>query len=167
MASSSTAANERDQNAHVAIDGCRHLFACGFGAGIYPQSVFRAIVTTILIDLNDLLRMMDREGHRLAWRHDIWPQWPASDITELVANARNAACHTTSGHRVANGGGKVVFCVFGHGPRNIAINGIPMWCPYPDDLLVVWGSNPVFVRRHLKRALDDAEAYFEATKSGG
>lgn len=161
--SGNLAARERDGNARVAIEGCRALFATGFRSGVYPQAVFRAILTTILIDLNDLLRMMNNEGHRLEWKHDIWPEWPAADITELVSNARNAACHTTSGHRVANRGGKVVFCVFWPGPERISINGIPMWCPYPNDFLVVWGSNPVYANRHLLRALGDAEAYFAAT----
>ena len=115
----------------------------------------------LLVNLNDLLQKMSHEGHRLIFSDDIHPECGAEDITSLINNARNAACHINSGQHLMESTKLVFNVVRGYVPHAFSINGVSMGSDYADDTALIFGANRVYLRRHIARAVNDAQTYYE------
>jgi len=145
-----------------ALHACCALMKAGMLSGVYPPEIERASLTFLLINLNDLLQRMETLNHRLEFSDDIHPASNASDITDLINNTRNAACHLNSGNHLLNTS-KLSYCVArGYCPTAILIGDIRLGCDYADDAAIIFGANRVYLKRHIKRALDSAQAFFIA-----
>lgn len=137
----------------TALRNCRALQATEWWS-IWPEThLARAIFTSLMIDLKDVLQLLARLGYRVDFRDDI----PNDDITDLVRNVRNAACHLGSPERLARNIGEFSFNVF-TGKSEADFNGRVLGCPYPDDAAVYYGDRRLLVRRHLDRAIAEGEA---------
>jgi hypothetical protein len=135
------------------------LFAQGFpvfGLQLRSRTMGRAAVTLLLIHLRDLLVALDNAGHRVAFDDDIHPDGKAKDVTDLIVNARNAACHVTSGNHFLEDGNKFTYNVIvGRVPRAFVINDVALGSDYPDDVAIFFGINRIYLNRHLTRALNE------------
>ena len=111
----------------------------------------------LLINLNDLLQKLDSLGRRVDFTDDIHEACKAADVTALINNARNAACHLNSSNHLHEAN-KLSFNVArGYVPRMLVINDVVFGCDYADDAAVMFGSNIVYLRRHLERAHNAAQ----------
>lgn len=143
-----------------AIKTCDELLKVGVFSGVYPSSVERSVLTLLLINLNDLLQKMDSVGHRFQATNDLLPEGRAEDVTSLINNARNAACHLNSGNHLLDKN-KISHCVMrGYAPHAFWINGVQIGCDYADDAAFVFGHNRVYLKRHVSNALEAARAFF-------
>lgn len=121
------------------------------------------MLTLLLIQMNDLLQKMDSVGHRLVMDNDIHPASNALDVTSLINNARNAACHLNSGHHNV-GSGRVSYCrVVGRVPNAFVINDVVLGSDFADDAAVIFGTNRVYMKRHIVSSFNVAREFFRLT----
>ncbi len=152
----------REGDIQHGLGACSSVLKTGFLAGMWPSVVEQAMALFLLVNLNDLLQKMNHEGHRLSASNDIHPVCKANDITDLINNARNAACHINSGQHLMESNKLVFNVVRGYVPSALSINGASIGCDYADDTALIFGANRVYVRRHITQAYGCAKAYYAA-----
>src|SRR5579863_7280619 len=62
-----------------------------------------AAFTELLIRLNEILQCLNNNGKRVNCSEHIQTDNSIKDITDLIREFRNAACHVTSGNRMIEG----------------------------------------------------------------
>lgn len=154
----------RDGDIDHSLNECIALTRIGLTSGVYPEPLAKAGLTLFLIHLSDLLQKADDDGYRVAFTNDLDPEVD-QDVTNLIRNARNAACHVSSRLHMMDAG-KLTFCmVRGYQPRAIVINGLAFGCDYPDDTALLIGTKKVYLKRHLMAALTIAIRYFRVRQA--
>lgn len=110
---------------------------------------------TLLINLNDLLGKSNKDGKRVTIDDQVLQTEKIKDVTDLIRECRNAACHIGSGEHLFEGVGKFTFnVVSGYAPSAFDLAGIRFCCDFADDIAVYYGEKRVYVRRHLLTALE-------------
>ncbi len=133
------------------LDRCKEIFKLNIleSNHILCQSAF----IEILIRLNYILQSLDGIGKRISWKEDI--RAGSTDITELVNNIRNAACHSDSNlNKIGNAiftFNRIVGCV----PHTIKIGNTTIGSNYTDDIAFNYGDYIIYLKRHIKRLLDE------------
>lgn len=119
---------------------------------IFTQSAF----IEIMIRLNYVLQALNKNGRRITWKDDINSNDKIKDITDLVNNMRNAACHQDSPINYFDGNNiKFVFNIFkGKSPNAIQINDTNIGCEYEDDIAFYYGAQKIYLFRHIKKLLE-------------
>ena len=121
---------------------------------IFSQSAF----IEILIRLNYVLQKLSRKGNRIVWTDDVKTGENITDITDLVNNLRNAACHIDSQENyIGNTNIKFVFNVFsGRCPNAVSIaEGVSLGNEYDDDIAFYYGDKRIYLVRHIKRLIEE------------
>ncbi len=121
---------------------------------IFTQSAF----IEILIRLNDILQVLSEKSSRIIWRDDVQINDRIKDITDLVNNLRNAACHIDSPENyISNSKVKFVFNTFtGKCPNAFEIGeNISLGNEYEDDAAFYYGDKRIYLSRHIKRLLEE------------
>ena len=129
-----------DFDAGQAIRTCRSLMQ-SLGQYDLSETVYEACVVMLLVNLHDLLQAARATGRPLVFADYIDPREDASNITELVAKCRNAACHVWT--RPALG------------------------CDYHDDVAIYYGRYRLYLRRHVLRAVEELAVLFDGTPAAG
>ena len=80
------------------IDRCQYLYDSNILSDVMnDRSIFsESAFIEILIRLKDVLQQLNTANMRINWRNDVKTGNGIEDITDLVSNLRNAACHITS-----------------------------------------------------------------------
>lgn len=119
------------------------------------EVAYEACITMLLINLHDLLQAARSLGKPVLFSDHIDLQEDASNITELVAKCRNAACHVWI--KPASAQASVYrFCrVVGYRPDAGELDGKPLGCDYEDDVAVYYGRYRLYLKRHVRRAIDE------------
>ena len=86
--------NSLKREFQLEIQRCTKLFDSRIftSHSIFTQSAF----IELLIRLNYVLQELSKKGKRATWVNDIQTDNTIKDITDLMNNLRNAACHTDS-----------------------------------------------------------------------
>lgn len=131
-------------------------------SGVLDQQrspLFEAAITSLLINLNDLLQKAKDVGSRVAFQDDVdVPGNPTADVTDLINKARNAACHLPSALQSV-GWGRIRMNVYiGYCPRALVTPTETYGCDYADDVAVQYGPLRVYIGRHILRALIEVQA---------
>jgi hypothetical protein len=121
---------------------------------IQPGWAQEAVTAHLLINLHDVLRILDRAGHRLIWTEDL----PADhDVTAQVKIVRDAMCHIGSGRRDVDEfknslhfGWCTGKCVLMKSNEQTLEN------PYEDEQALFMGHHRLLVKRHLHRCILEA-----------
>ena len=117
----------------------------------FAESVF----IEILIRLNDLLGLLDKNGQRITFVDDVDVQGEVKDITDLVSKLRNASCHVRSGN-IQIGTNIFVFNrFFGYTPNGIKMGEIVLGSQYKDDTAFYYGLFRIYLNRHIKRLIEE------------
>lgn len=125
-----------------------------------PDWCVEASLALLLINLKDVLAALNRLGHRITFQDDIDG---GDDITDLVANMRNAICHNGSPLRMLDAQSEniVSFCrIEGQGTL-MKINDIELGNPYQDDVAFFYGRHRILLVRHINRVIREAEREFQ------
>jgi hypothetical protein len=124
----------------------------------YRKSVF----IEILVHMKDLLMKANISGKRISFTDDIIPdpELKINDVTDLIANFRDAAVHSDSyrkkvGINVSSGFNEI----WGNGVL-FSIDGIKVENKYQDDIGFNMGKHVMLYRRHLIRAFEEVNNYF-------
>lgn len=138
------------------IQRCINLF--NSNVLIERQNFTQSAFIEILIRLNHALQKLSQKGNRIVWADDILTGENITDITDLVNNLRNAACHIESKeNNIANTNIKFVFNVFYGGcPNAVSIaKGVSPGNEYDDDVAFYYGDKRIYLIRHIKRLLEE------------
>ena len=121
---------------------------------IFTQSAF----IEILVRLNYILQELSKKNNRVVWADDVQTDKNIKDITDLVNNLRNAACHSDSPRNfISNSNIKFVFNTFaGKCPNAVKIGeNISLGNEYQDDIAFYYGDKRIYLARHIKRLLEE------------
>ena len=148
------------------IKRCTELFNSQIfiNYSVFTQSAF----IEILIRLDYVLQKLSKQGNRINWTNDIQINQDVADVTDLVSNLRNAACHNESFlNYISNSNIKFVFNSFnGKCPNAIQIGqNQKLGCEYEDDIAFYYGDKRIYLIRHIKRLLEDLPPYIKDLKS--
>lgn len=137
------------------------LLACGiFQPANQGHVLFRAAFIELLIALRDLMYKSAQFGHRIAFTDDVKQTEHVKDVTNLIKHVRDTLCHPDSeNHFIQSGGVKATFnVVFGKGCL-LKINDFEQSSAYPDDICFFFGSQGIYLNRHVVLAFNDAKAH--------
>ena len=120
---------------------------------IFTQSAF----IEILVRLNFILQELSKKNNRIIWADDVQTDQNIEDITDLVNNLRNAACHSDSPRNyISNSSIKFVFNTFvGKSPNAVQIGNISLGNEYQDDIAFYYGDKRIYLVRHIKKFLEE------------
>jgi len=121
---------------------------------IFTQSAF----IEILVRLNYILQELSKKNNRVVWADDVQTDKNIKDITDLINNLRNAACHSDSPRNfISNSNIKFVFNTFaGKCPNAVKIGeNISLGNEYQDDIAFYYGDKRIYLARHIKRLLEE------------
>lgn len=121
---------------------------------IFTQSAF----IEILVRLNYILQELSKKNNRITWVDDVQTNQNIKDITDLVNNLRNAACHSDSPiNYISNSGIKFVFNTFiGKCPNAVQIGqNILIGNEYQNDIAFYYGDKRIYLVRHIKKLLEE------------
>jgi len=121
---------------------------------IFTQSAF----IEILVRLNYILQELSKKNNRIIWADDVQTDQNIKDITDLVNNLRNAACHSDSPRNyISNSNIKFVFNTFiGKCPNAVKIgDNISLGNEYQDDVAFYYGDKRIYLVRHIKKLLEE------------
>jgi hypothetical protein len=156
-----TPAPPRDFDTGGAIAKCRALVRM-MGQYDLPDETCEAGALMLLVNLNDLLQAARMAGQALTFIDHIEPDAEVSNITELAAKCRNAACHvwgsTTPGFDAFR-----FYRISGYCPRATVIDGKTFGCEFHDDMAIYYGKTRIYLKRHAARALDLLDAIFSGS----
>lgn len=146
----------RSGDIQTSIRKCQEIFSSGiFSSSGISNPLFEPAVVTLLINLNDLLGKSNKDEMRVAFDEHVELTEKIKDVTDLVRECRNAACHIGSGEHVFEGLGKFTFnVVSGLSPNAFNLNGVKLGCDFADDIAIYYGEKRVYLRRHLLIALE-------------
>ncbi|SDG71910.1 hypothetical protein SAMN04487996_12264 [Dyadobacter soli] len=125
---------------------------------IYQHAVF----IELLINLKDLLIKADRLGNRIAFTDGIQEneRFGIRDVTDLIGNFRDAACHNDSYRRKIGDNVSYMNKVF---PFNlpVEIRDAPFDGNPNHDIGYEVGGIYLYQRKHIERAFSEIKSFFE------
>ncbi|MGF7240683.1 putative Fe-S cluster-containing radical SAM superfamily protein [Pseudomonas oryzihabitans] len=146
----------RTSDIQTSIRKCEELFNCGiFSPGNVSGPLFEPAIVSLLIRLSDLLRKSDADGMRISASDHMECTEKIRDVTDLVRECRNAACHVGSGEHLFESVGKFTFnVVSGYSPKSFMLGDIELGCDFHDDMAIFYGAKRIYLRRHLLSAFE-------------
>lgn len=146
----------RSGDIQTSIRKCHDVFNSGiFSSSGISNPLFEPAVVMLLINLNDLLGKSSKDEMRVAIADHVELTDKINDVTDLVRECRNAACHIGSGEHLFEGLGKFTFNVIsGLSPNAFNLNGVTLGCDFADDIAIYYGEKRLYLRRHLLHALE-------------
>lgn len=146
----------RSSDIRTSIQKCEKLFNSGiFSYEGIESPLFEPAVVTLLINLNDLLGKSKKDGVPITFTDHVQITDKIKDVSDLVRECRNAACHIGSGEHLYEGIGKFTFNVIcGLIPSACDLNGVKLGSDFADDIAVYYGEKRIYLRRHLLTAFE-------------
>ena len=135
------------------------IFACGiFSPSNAGDVLLHAAFIDTLIALRDLMYKTEKYAERISFTDDVQLTNQVNDITGLIKYARDALCHPDSdNHYLEKGNIKASFnVIFGSGCL-LKLPGFEQSSPYSDDICFFFGSQRIFLNRHIRRAYHEAK----------
>jgi hypothetical protein len=137
-----------------------------FGTGIIADEnvghpLFRAAFVQILILLRDIMAKAETLGKRISFEDHIDQNEKVKDVTDLIAYVRNALCHLESPNHLIDIDRKntVSFCVAVGKGNLMQFGDILLSSEFEDDMRIFFGSQGIYMRRHIIRALNEASEF--------
>jgi hypothetical protein len=133
----------------------------------------RSALIDLLICLRHLTWKSDREGFRVSFTDDLVLTAMVKDVTDAIKVVRDALCHPDSDHfhvvkgrarrrgerSTEFGQGEIRFVVvYGKIPTAMRLPGeITIGSDYDDDVCFWFGTNKLYLKRHILRAFEEAK----------
>ncbi len=135
------------------------LLSCGiFDARNLASPLFRSAFIDTLICLRDLMYKTEKHAHRIDFVDDVTVRGQVKDVTSLIKHVRDAICHPESDkHYIEPGNNKATFNAMAGKGVLLKVGDFEQSNPYDDDLCFFFGSQRIFLRRHIVRALEESK----------
>jgi hypothetical protein len=134
------------------------------GSGIFDppnagNPLFRAAFVELLINLRDLMYKAEKYAARISFTDDVTVTQQVNDVTGLIKYVRDALCHPDSdNHYLEKGNIKATFnVIFGKGTL-LKMGDFEQSNPHQDDTCFLFGSQRIFLQRHIVRAYEEAKS---------
>jgi hypothetical protein len=141
------------------LDRSVELINCGiFSMENLDNVLFRSAFIELMICLRDVLHKLEANGSKLTFKDDIITNNYVNNISELVKAARDSCCHSHSFKKnFFNSRNKSAsfLVVYGVGTP-LCIDGLALKSEYEDDIAFFFGENRIYFKRHIIRAVDEA-----------
>lgn len=136
------------------------LLACGI---FHPENtanvLFRAAFVELLIALRDLMFKTEKFATRIAFEDDIHQTDSVRDVTHLIKYVRDALCHPDSdNHYIEANNIKATFNVAFGRANLLKIGDFEQSSKYDDDICFFFGSQCIYLKRHVIRAFNEAKS---------
>lgn len=132
-----------------------------FGSGIFdPKNMghplFKPAFVGVLVPLRDLMYKAEKYAKRIDFSDDVTAKDKVKDVSDLIKFVRDAMCHPDSDNHYIEEGMKASFNVQVGKGTLIKINDFEQANPYADDVCFFFGSQRIFLKRHILRAVTEA-----------
>jgi hypothetical protein len=95
---------------------------------------------------------------RIAFDDDVRKGDKVQDVSDLIKYVRDALCHPDSeNHYIEAGGAKATFNVAFGKVKLLKIGDFEQSSEYEDDVCFFFGSQGIYMRRHVLRAFEEAK----------
>ena len=113
----------------------------------------------LLICLCDLMHKAEKFASRINFDEDVIKTEKINDITDVVEYVRDALCHLDSeNHYLEEGDKKAPFnIIYGKGSV-LTLFGYVQESNYPDDVCFFYGSQKIYLNRHILPAVEEARS---------
>lgn len=101
----------------------------------------------------------DKFGLRINFVDDVKQTEKIKDVTDLIKYVRDALCHPDSENHYIETGIKATFNVAFGKVRLLKIGDFEQYSEYPDDICFFFGSQGIYLQRHVVRAFKEAKAH--------
>lgn len=147
------------QDCQSSIERIRQLLGCGIFHPARSQHVLHdSAFTELMICLRDLLHKSEKYARRIDFTDDVLTNKYVNDVTDAVTAMRDACCHINSFKRVFDDHGNRGFMV-GYGKCDLYEGqGVHYTADYEDDTAFFFGSNRLYLNRHIIRTFNEAVA---------
>ena len=142
-----------------AIHRVNELLSCGIFSRQNSQNVlFRAAFIELLIALRDLMYKAEKHSSRIIFDEDVNKTEKIKNVSDLIKYVRDALCHPDSdNHYIEVGNIKATFnVVFGKGVL-LKMGDFEQSSQYQDDICFFFGSQRIYLKRHVERAFEEAK----------
>jgi hypothetical protein len=142
-----------------AISHINELLQCGiFQPENSQNALFRAAFIELLIALRDLMYKAQKHAARIAFDDDVRKTDKVQDVSDLIKYVRDALCHPDSdNHYIEAGNIKATFNVAFGKVNLMKIGEFEQSSAYPDDICFFFGSQGIYLHRHIVRAFEEAK----------
>ncbi|MEK7105800.1 MAG: hypothetical protein AAB895_00395, partial [Patescibacteria group bacterium] len=134
------------------LERCKKIFNTGI-LGTNQVLGLSALIE-ILIRLDYILKSLDKAGKRIIFTDDV----KNGDISDLINNMRNAACHSDSDRNKIGTNTLIYNVIKGYSPSAIKIGSTVLGCHYEDDIAINFGEKIIYLERHIHRLLQELPA---------
>lgn len=130
------------------------IFNSNNAGHLLQQSAF----IDLMICLRDLMHKTERYAKRIDFKDDILTNNYVKDVTDAITAVRDACCHIDSFKKLFDDRGNRGSYMVAYGKCNLAkINDLELKSDYEDDTAVFYGTNRLYLKRHIVRAFNEAE----------
>lgn len=136
------------------------LLKCGiFQTQNSKNVLFRAAFIELLIALRDLMYKTQKYSSRIEFDDDVKKTEEIKDVTDLIKYVRDALCHPDSeNHYIEAGNIKATFNVAFGKTNLLKIGDFEQSSQYQDDICFFFGSQGIYLNRHIVRAFEEAKS---------
>jgi hypothetical protein len=112
-----------------------------------------------LVCLRDLMYKTEKYDERVGFDDDIVKTTKIKDVTDTIKYVRDALCHLNSDkHYIENGNILASYnIIYGKG-QLLKIGDSKQASDYDDDVCFFFGSQKIYLKRHIVRAFEEAKA---------
>jgi hypothetical protein len=128
---------------------------------------FKPAFISVLISLRDLMYKSEKYSSRIAFADDVIQVGKVNDVSDLIKFVRDALCHPDSDNHYVEDGIKSSFNVFFGGGSIAQVGGQRQENSYDDDICFYFGPHRIYLRRHIIRAFEEADAKLSPLMNGG
>lgn len=142
------------------LNRIEEILNCGIFTAENSQHVLlRAAFIDVLIALRDLMYKSEKYSSRIDFSDDVQQQHGISDVSDLIKYVRDALCHPDSqNHYIEKNNIQATFNVAFGKVNLLRIGDFEQSSEYPDDICFFFGSQRIYLTRHISRAFEEAKA---------
>jgi len=119
----------------------------------------RSAFIELLICLRDLMYKTENYSSRVTFDEDIVKKEEINDITDVIKYVRDALCHLDSdNHYLEKGNIKATYNVIRGRGTIVKLNDYEQTSEYSDDLCFFFGSQRIYLQRHIIRAIEEVKS---------
>lgn len=154
------------------IEGALKTIETTINSGIFsPQHVrspfFQPSFIALLISLRDLMYKSEKYASRIDFTDDVDQRNKVQDVSGLIKFVRDALCHPDSENHYIDNGCKATFNVcFGAGCL-AQIGEFKQESLHADEVCFFFGMHRIYLKRHIIRAAQEAEAKLSPLMNDG
>ena len=135
------------------------LFECGiFNQENSQNPLVQSALTELLIRLRDLMAKVEYYASRINFQDDINQNEKITDVSDSIKFIRDAICHIDSkNHNHDECNARLSYNIT-YGKCNLMkIGDLEIKSDYKDDVCFFFGSQKLYLNRHIKRAYNEAK----------